>query len=259
MKNSAFSFQKPMPPYVKRFIKQTGRGINRFSMIREGDSVLIGVSGGKDSLALALALSLRRQWLPITYSLSALQIEWRENPLEEEKKKELRNYFRALDIPLEFKTAGMFPESFHGKFDCYLCSRNRKRILFEEAEKRGICKIALGHHMDDIVETTVINLFFRGSFATMMPVQDFFKGKIRIIRPMCEVKESQVQQITERLCLPVLENTCPYHHTNIRTDVKPIIKAAARLNKRVRENIYKALWNINTEYLPKTDNPGLKE
>lgn len=241
-----------MPPWVRRIIKTCGRGINSFQMIRDGEKILLGVSGGKDSLALALCLSLRRRWLPIHYDLEALQIDWREYPLSSEEKEKLTAYFAALEIPLTFKPVSMFPGTFKkGGFNCYQCSRNRKRVLFDEAKDRGIRKIALGHHQDDIVETTLLNLIYHGRFSTMMPVQDFFDGEVQIIRPLCQVTEKEVRRLTTRLTeIPVTEIGCPYKETNIRSQLKPLIAQMCRITKQARENIYRAPWKIDAEYLP---------
>jgi len=246
--------ESPLPPWLLRFVKQTGRGINRFSMIRENENILLGISGGKDSLALALALSLRKRWLPISYNLSACLIHWLEYPLREDELSALKEYFSELEIPLNIINTKMYNDSFKGNFNCYLCSRNRKRILFQEAERLGINKIALGHHLDDIIETTLINLCFRGNISTMLPVQSFFKGKMFIIRPLCEVKESTVNQVTERLHLPVSRNQCPFRDTNIRAKIKPVIRELVHLNKQAREHIYNAPYNVISEYLPSACN-----
>jgi tRNA 2-thiocytidine biosynthesis protein TtcA len=240
-----------------RFVKLVGRGINDFDMIRADDSVLLGISGGKDSLALALALALRRRWIPISYSLEAVQIEWAEYPLPEEAKERLFDYFDALGIPFRFIRAHMFSSSFHGKFNCYLCSRNRKRILFDEIGRLGAHKVALGHHLDDIIETTLMNLTYHGQFGTMMPVQEFFGGTAHIIRPMCRVPENTVQNIATFLDLPTVGIDCPFRETNIRADMKQIVRMLAHKNREVRENIYKAPWNIIDEYLPSRLNSDL--
>ncbi len=237
-----------MPSWCKRIVKQTGRGINRFSMISENDTVLLGVSGGKDSLALAFTLSIRRRWLPISYVLHACVINWKEYPLSEETKKQLARFFQLLDIDFEFIDARMFSTGFKDRFDCYLCSRNRKRILFTKAEEIGTKKIALGHHLDDIVETTLMNLFFRGSFSTMMPVQKFFDGKIFLMRPMCEVEEKDIRKLASRLEFPVYETPCPYKHTNIRVHMKPLLRQLKQLDKQVKEHIYNAHFTVQKEY-----------
>lgn len=145
-------------------------------MIGADDRVLLGISGGKDSLALALALALRRNWIPIDYELQALMINWIEHPAKQEELEKLRSFFYAR-YSFSYKNAHMFPDSFKGDFNCYLCSRNRRRILFEYSEDLGVTKIALGHHLDDFVETSLINLCFRGDFSSMKPVQDFSKVK----------------------------------------------------------------------------------
>ena len=124
-----------MPPWVMRFIKGTGKAINRYRMIQGGDDVLIAASGGKDSLALALALSVRRKWLPVSYRLRALMINWLEHPIPEEYRDRLAEYFDALDIDFTIQDEPQFPTSFNGDFNCYLCARNRRRVLFTYAEK----------------------------------------------------------------------------------------------------------------------------
>ena len=234
-------FTGNIPPWVRRFVKQTGRGINRYGMIREGDRVLLSISGGKDSLALALALALRKRWLPIDYELQALHIDWKEHPLPPEKMNELSDFFHILNIPFTSEQATMFSETFNGEFNCYLCSRNRRRILFEHARDHRITTIAMGHHLDDIVETALINLCFRADFSSMLPVQDFFDGKLHVIRPMCLVRESIIDRLVREIDLPVAKAPCPYNETNIRSRMKPIIRSLSHIDRYTREHIYNAL------------------
>ena len=231
-----------------RFVKQTGRGINQFNMIRENDKIIMGISGGKDSLALALALALRKRWLPVDYKLKAVQINWREYPIPPEQREKLVAYFDALGVEYHIEDVDMFPESFKGEFNCYLCSRNRRRVLFTLADQWGYDRIALGHHLDDIVDTTIINLAFRGTFTTMKPVQEFFNGKIHVLRPMCEVQESMVKNITSFLELPVVNIGCPYRTTNLRAKVKPIVQSLSHIDKKTRQHIYHAFWKDKDDF-----------
>lgn len=238
-------------PVIMRFLRYTGRGINRHNMIGQGDRVLLSVSGGKDSLAMALALRLRLRFLPITYRLEAALVDWREHPHAPESLDALHRYFEALEIPFTVLTADMRPDSFGGRFDCYRCGRNRRRILFDHVRswpERPL--IATGHHLDDIVQTTLMNLFFRGSFSTMMPVQPFFSGELAVIRPLCEVREELVRAVSESLDLPVTSIDCPFHTTNVRARIRPLIEEVARINPQVRENINRAHTNIDHQYLP---------
>ncbi len=229
-----------MPPWVMRFIKGAGKAINRYRMIQGGDDVLIAASGGKDSLALALALSVRRKWLPVTYNLRALMINWIEHPIPEEYRVKLCTYFDALDIDFHIQDESQFPTSFKDDFNCYLCARNRRRVLFSYAEKTDTKLIAMGHHLDDLAETTMMNLCFRASFSTMLPVQEFFSGKMHIIRPLIETRESITKRLAECYDLPVIKPVCPYDQTNVRARLKPIIKELSHIDKLTREHIYNA-------------------
>ncbi len=229
-----------IPPWIRRFIKQAGKNINTYRMIREGETVLLGISGGKDSLALALALSLRRKWLPIRYELRGLLINWVEYPIPEEGIEKLQSFFSLLDIPLQIKNVHMFPDSFKGVFNCYLCSRNRRRILFEEADSASLSRIALGHHLDDFVETSLMNLCFRGDFSSMQPVQTFFNGKLKIVRPLCTVRESVISKLQRETDLPVVKTSCPNAHSNIRGQLKPIIRQLSHIDSLTREHIFSA-------------------
>jgi tRNA 2-thiocytidine biosynthesis protein TtcA len=240
----------PREKLVERFAKSVGRGIRRFDMIGPGDRILIGVSGGKDSLAMSLALVERKKWVPVDYELFAVQIEWREYPMNEDEKSRIDDFFGGLSIPLTRIRASINPPSFKKTFSCYTCSRNRKRILFGEAEKLGAKKIALGHHLDDIACTTLLNLLFRGEFSTMMPVQKFFGGKLQVIRPMCEVREAEVQKVARRLDLPTVPSRCPNAAKNQRGLIKDLLAQASKVNRHAVPNLYAAAWNINTEYLP---------
>ena len=229
-----------IPPYIMRFIKQAGRTINSFNMIQENDEVLLGVSGGKDSLALALALSLRRKWLPVDYKLRALMINWIEHTITEEAKERLYKYFSDLSIDFKIIDESQFPTSFKDDFNCYLCSRNRRRILFQYAAEHNEKLIALGHHLDDLVETTFMNLCFRADFSTMLPVQEFFDGKLHIIRPLIEVHENTLLRISQAYNLPVVKPVCPYDQSNIRAKLKPIIREFKHIDKLTMEHIFKA-------------------
>jgi tRNA 2-thiocytidine biosynthesis protein TtcA len=232
------------------FAKKAGRGIHHFDMIREGDRILIGVSGGKDSLALCAALAERRRWVPVDYSLWAAFIDWREYPAAPEALEALRAYLEGLGIPLRVIQAHIHPPGYRGAFSCYICSRNRKRILFDEARRLGAAKVALGHHLDDVVQTTMMNLFFRGEFSTMMPVQSFFGGKLSIIRPLCEVEERDVERLARRYPLPAIAGSCPRKDLNQRILMKEILRRLSRVNRQVKTNIYRSAWNINADYLP---------
>lgn len=244
-----------IPPWVMRFIKLTGKSINDFDMIRGGDKVLLGVSGGKDSLALALALSLRRKWLPVDYELNALMINWIEHPIPEPARVELANYFKDLDINFTIIDEAQYSEGFKGDFNCYLCSRNRRRLLFNYANEMGYRTVAMGHHLDDLVETTMMNLFLRGKFNTMLPVQPFFDGKMFIIRPMIHVRENTTRRLSEMYNLPTVKPVCPYDQTNIRSQLKPIVSQFCHMDRYSCDHVFNA-HNFTFKKPDTTDQPS---
>ena len=241
---------------LERFARHVGRGISRFSMIGPGDKVLIAVSGGKDSLALSLALKERQKWVPVSYELFAVHVEWGEYPMTDDERREIDAFYDEIEVPLRRIRARIAPPTFKKKFSCYTCARNRKRILFGEAERVGARKIALGHHMDDIARTTLMNMFFHGEIATMMPVQDFFAGKLQIIRPLCEVREREVARVADRLGLPRAPNRCPNAETNRRALMKDILQLASRVDRHAVSNVYGAAWRRNEDYIPRPDAGG---
>jgi len=179
-----------------------------------------------------------------------VHIDWREHPLSEDDRARLFEFLEQRALPFLSVKASICPPSFGGKFSCYLCSRNRKRILFQIAEQKGFDTIALGHTMDDVAETTLLNLVFGGEFSTMMPVQSFFEGSMRIIRPMVEVVEREVAGAARRLGLPEIPTECPQKGDSRRLYIRGVIRELSRLNRRVRQNIYRSPWHIKTEYLP---------
>ena len=100
--------------------------------------------------------------------------------------------------------------------------------------------IAMGHHLDDLAETTLMNLCFRASFSTMLPVQEFFEGKMHIIRPLIETRENVTRRLAECYDIPVIKPVCPYDQTNVRARLKPIISELSHIDKLTREHIYNA-------------------
>jgi len=171
--------------------KRVGRAMGDFNMLSGGDRILVCVSGGKDSLTLLKVLVSRQLKVPIKHEIVVLHAVSSQSCGEDNAKKRLRDIFERLGVEYYFAPMQIELQDRKKKqgLNCFWCSWNRKKIFFEWARKLNCNKIALGHHKDDIVETTLMNLFFQGEFSTMMPNQPFFKGKFRIIRPLCYVEE----------------------------------------------------------------------
>src|SRR4030042_4994572 len=176
--------------YRKKFISSMiGKAIGDYNLIADKDRILIAVSGGKDSLTLLKLLMERKKWSPAHYELYAAHIETDFYCSSCVHKGTLDKIFKEIGIEYVFRKITVLDKE--KKTNCFWCSWNRRKTLFEIARDFGCNKVALGHHKDDIAETTLLNLLFKGEFSTMNPRQELFGGKIVIIRPLCYVEEGE--------------------------------------------------------------------
>jgi tRNA 2-thiocytidine biosynthesis protein TtcA len=138
---------------------------------------------------------------------------------------------------------------FNKKNPCFLCSRLRRKRIFEIADVEGCNKIAFAHHRDDIIETLLINLFYGREISTMMPNQQIFGGKLHIIRPLAYLREELVKKYSKERNFPVLKNDCPSSTNSRRLYVKNLLNELEKENKDIRDNIFKALSHVKPDYL----------
>lgn len=236
------------PPWLARFLASVGRGTTRFDMIRPGDAVTVGVSGGKDSLVLSLALALRSRRGPVPFNVDAARVEWEEFPMAGADAVALEEFFSTLGLPYRVVRAPMAGDGDGDgrKLSCYRCARERKRRIFAlaaaDAEKRGdgrIPVVAFGHHLDDFVETALFNLLGRGRLETMAP-RGLFLDSVTLIRPLCLVREGTVATVARRLRLPVASCDCPHRDDNLRDRTGGAIASLRKIDRLFRENIFEA-------------------
>ena len=172
-----------------------GKAIHRYGLIQEGDRILVGVSGGKDSLSLLHLLHERSKRVPIHYELMPVYIDLGFDSGQAEI---LKKFFEMKGLPyhIEFTDIGIRANSSENRENpCFLCSWERRKRLFHLAHRFKCNKIALGHHKDDIIETLLLNIFYSAEISTMVPVQSLFKGKITLIRPLALLEEKKIEKI----------------------------------------------------------------
>ena len=189
----------------KRFLK----GIVDYGLIDDGDKILVGLSGGKDSMALLELLAMRSRIFKPRFSVMAVHVEM-SNIEYKSDTTYLREFARSLGVELVTYTTSFDPTTDTRKSPCFLCSWNRRKALFTVAKEYGCNKIALGHHMDDILETLLMNMTFQGAVSTMPPSLVMRKFDMTIIRPMCLLHESDLVDMSRiRGCRKLIKN-CPY-------------------------------------------------
>ena len=236
--------------YVAKEIKRlTGKAIHTRDMIRDGDHVMVAVSGGKDSLALLWLLKERIKRVPIDYRITAVHVDpgFGANSADQ-----MTSFFLAHGFEFRVIESDIGPKA-HGPQNrenpCFLCSRLRRKLLFQTAEEIGCNRIAFGHHKDDLIETFFLNVFYGASISTMVPVQDFFGGRLTAIRPFYMVDEDLIRRYAQLMDWPEISLDCPTAGSSKREEVKNMLKHFYRSNRKIKGNIFHALQNVNAEYL----------
>jgi len=236
--------------YVAKEIKRlTGKAIHTKDMIRDGDHVMVAVSGGKDSLALLWLLKERIKRVPIDYRITAVHVDpgFGANSADQ-----MTSFFLAHGFEFRVIESDIGPKA-HGPQNrenpCFLCSRLRRKLLFQTAEEIGCNRIAFGHHKDDLIETFFLNVFYGASISTMVPVQDFFGGKLTAIRPFYMVDEDLIRRYAQLMDWPEISLDCPTAGSSKREEIKNMLKHFYRSNRKIKGNIFHALQNVNAEYL----------
>ena len=236
--------------YVAKEIKRlTGKAIHTKDMIRDGDHVMVAVSGGKDSLALLWLLKERIKRVPIDYRITAVHVDpgFGANSADQ-----MTSFFVAHGFEFRVIESNIGPKA-HGPQNrenpCFLCSRLRRKLLFQTAEEVGCNRMAFGHHKDDLIETFFLNVFYGASISTMVPVQGLFGGKLTVIRPFYLVDEDLIRRYAQLMDWPEISLDCPTAGSSKREEIKNMLKHFYRSNRKIKGNIFHALQNVNAEYL----------
>ena len=226
--------------------KRVGKAIIDYKMLASGDKIAVAVSGGKDSLTLLRVLNDRRKFVPIKYELLAVHIDM-GYPCHHPKI--LAEYFKKIGVNYHIEKIDILQGKTRKDISCFWCSWNRRKALFEAADRFGCTKVALGHHKDDIIETILMNLFFHGEISAMSPKQELFKGKITIIRPLAYVEEDMIMRFAKSAGFPHQKCSCPNSLTSNRTKIADIIKDIKKVCPDVKTNIFRSVKRIKEDYL----------
>lgn len=209
--------------HLKKVLSRARQAMEQYHMIEAGDTVAVGVSSGKDSLTLLLALSRLRRFYPVPFSLVAVTLDM---GIEGEEHEETAAFCAAEDIPYHVIKTDIYKIVFEEKKEknpCALCSRLRRRLLCDAAVSLGAGKLALGHHMDDAAETALMNLIFGGEWRCFSPVTEYADCGITVIRPLVLTPEKEIRATAADYGLPVKKSLCPEDHNTERENIKALL------------------------------------
>lgn len=232
--------------YNKVLWNKIGKAMHQFNMIEPGDIILVGVSGGKDSLVLLNALVRIKIISNIDFKIIPIHIHMSEDISD---LNEIKKYCKFLGLKLEIittKLKDLVVGENKEKNPCFLCGRLRRGILYSYMREKKIKKLALGHHKDDIIETFLMNIIYQGNRNIMKPSYFSDIHKVRVIRPLAFVEEKDLIRYSNRLELPILENKCPYEDSkdSKRLRIKNIIKELSIENKDVRSVVLNSIKDL---------------
>ncbi len=231
---------------IGRIVTKT---IFKYDLISDGDKILVALSGGKDSMILLDTLAKRKKHMEIKYTLGAIHIDVENIPYHIDKKF-LENHCRQLEVPLTFKTISVDLDSQSRKSPCFICSWHRRKALFQAVQEMNYDKLAFGHHMDDAVETLLMNMIHKGSISSIPPKLNMFENKFDIIRPLLMLSEEQLRNYADIMKFPKEKKDCPFDEQTMRHQTKELMEYLETMNENARKNIYRSMSKIFVYYLP---------
>lgn len=233
----------------KRLNERFVKAFATYRLLQDDDHILIGLSGGKDSLLLTELLAKRALIQHPRFKVEAVHVRM-EDIHYETSTDYLQQFCSALNISLHLVTTSFgsqassasSPDSqLKPKPPCFLCSWQRRKVLFNLAQQLGCNKIALGHHRDDIINTTLMNLFFQGRFGTMPALLQMRKMPLSIIRPLCMIDEADVSRYAELSGYEKQRKRCPYEKDTNRTVMADVFCRIEQMNQEARFSVWRAL------------------
>ena len=219
------------------------RCVEDYDMIQPGDKVAVGVSGGKDSLALLVFLAELRKYYPQPFALEAITIDMGLGM----DYARIETLCQTLDVPYTIVPTEIGPVIFDyrkEKNPCSMCAKMRRGALNQTLLERGLNKLALGHHYDDAVETFLMSLLYEGRISCFQPVTNLDRTGIIQIRPMLYLHEKTVDNFAARKNLPVVENRCPVDKETKREEIKKLIFELSKTYPELKERVFGAMQRL---------------
>ena len=218
---------------MQKMLSYVRRAVDHYNMIKEGDRVAVGVSGGKDSLALLVALTQLSRFYPEKFEVVAITLEMGYDEMDFSPVQALCDRLGVEYIRVPTQIGPIIFDIRHEENPCALCAKMRRGALHDAARKAGCNKVALGHHFDDVVETYMLSLFYEGRISCFQPVTYLDRADITLIRPL--------RSFAKRHELPIVHNPCPADGNTKRQEIKELLKNLETTMPGLRERIFGAM------------------
>jgi tRNA(Ile)-lysidine synthase TilS/MesJ len=219
--------------------KKVNRAVYEFGMIEDGDRVAVALSGGKDSFSLLEGLRYRQRFVPERYSVVAVHVVGDARGPEMPPYPQLEDWLRANGHEYLIRQS-FIPADEALPMSCERCTWNRRRTLFEMAKELGCNRVALGHHLDDMAQTALLNLIFQGRNETMEPMRDYFDGELKLIRPLMYVPEGELKRFAAVHEFPAPPPPCPRGEHTQRARMRELLREMQRECRSVKKNLVRS-------------------
>ena len=229
---------------LNRFTGLVRRCVEDYKMIDDGDRIAVGVSGGKDSVALLNAMANLRGYYPKKFELFAVTVSMGFEGMDFAPIREMCDRLEVPFILRETQIKQIIFDERKEKNPCALCAKMRRGVLHDTITEQGINKIALGHHFDDAVETFMMSLFYEGRISCFQPVTYMSRAGITQIRPMLYIGEGTVENLVKRYELPVVQNKCEMDKRSKRQEVKDLIKTLSAQYPDLKSKVFGAMQRL---------------
>ncbi|MBQ8831031.1 MAG: adenine nucleotide alpha hydrolase family protein [Oscillospiraceae bacterium] len=229
---------------LNRFTGLVRRCVEDYKMIEDGDRIAVGVSGGKDSVALLNALANLRGYYPKKFELFAVTVSMGFEGMDFSPIQEMCDRLEVPFILRQTQIKQIIFDERKEKNPCALCAKMRRGVLHDTILENGINKIALGHHFDDAVETFMMSLFYEGRISCFQPVTYMSRAGVTQIRPMLYVGEGTVENLVKRYGLPVVQNKCEMDKRSKRQEVKDLIKSLSVQYPDLKSKVFGAMQRL---------------
>lgn len=230
----------------KRLLSYTRRAVDAYDMISDGDKIAVAVSGGKDSLTLALAMKGLERFYPKRFQMAAYTVDIGfGNDMSA-----LYKFFDEAEIPFKVVKTQIREIVFDIRKEenpCALCASLRKGALYTELAKDGFNKVALGHHKEDVIGTFLLSLMYEGRFNTFQPVTELTRSQLTVIRPLIYVPESEIVYFANSLGLPIVKNLCPVDGYTKRQEMNDLLRSLKKQDHEIPNRIFSAIQSSSLE------------